>query len=106
MTIVSRLNSRPERLLNSLEPSPGEIRKLLLALGMAMLPHIIVLDEPTNHLDIASIQCLEAALADCPCALVLVSHDVYFLQRLTTINWHLQADENKSSIGLFIRSAT
>jgi macrolide transport system ATP-binding/permease protein len=105
MTIVSRLNSRPERLLNSSEPSPGEVRKLLLALGMALLPHIIVLDEPTNHLDVESIQCLEAALADCPCALVLVSHDNYFLQRLTTINWHLQADENKSAIHLLVRPA-
>jgi ATPase subunit of ABC transporter with duplicated ATPase domains len=105
MTIVSRLNSRPERLLNSSEPSPGEVRKLLLALGMALLPHIIILDEPTNHLDLQSIQCLEAALADCPCALVLVSHDNYFLRRLTTINWHLQADESTSAIGLLVRPA-
>lgn len=104
MTVVSRLNSRPDRLLYSSEPSPGEIRKLLLALGMALEPHIIILDEPTNHLDLESIRCLELALADCPCALVLVSHDRYFLQRLTTINWHLQAGENKTSISLSVRS--
>lgn len=94
MTIVSRLNSRPERLLASAEPSPGEVRKLLLALGMSRQPHIIIMDEPTNHMDLPSIECLEAALQDCPCALVLVSHDLRFLKKLTHINWHLAPSEN------------
>ena len=75
MTIISRLGSRPQRLLDSAEPSPGELRKLLLALGVLRSPHLIILDEPTNHMDLVSIQCLEEALADCPCALMLVSHD-------------------------------
>lgn len=66
MTVVSRLGSRPAGLLASVEPSPGELRKLLLALGIALKPHLIVLDEPTNHLDLPSIECLEEALADCP----------------------------------------
>jgi ATPase subunit of ABC transporter with duplicated ATPase domains len=35
---------------------------------------------------------LEAALADCPCALLLVSHDSRFLRRQTRINWHFAAD--------------
>jgi ATPase subunit of ABC transporter with duplicated ATPase domains len=52
---------------------------------MAREPHIIVMDEPTNHLDLPSIQCLEQALADCPCALILVSHDLIFLRRLTQV---------------------
>ena len=55
MTIVSRLGSRPDRLLESTEPSPGETRKLLLAIGMSYAPHIIFMDEPTNHMDLASI---------------------------------------------------
>ncbi len=91
MTIISRLGSRPHRLLESTAPSPGETRKLLLALGMTRLPHIIVMDEPTNHMDLPSIECLEAALAECPCALLLVSHDQRFLDRLTTSRWHLSA---------------
>ncbi|MBT3343473.1 MAG: ABC-F family ATP-binding cassette domain-containing protein [Gemmatimonadetes bacterium] len=90
MTIVSCLNSRPERLLESELPSPGEVRKLLLADGIARQPHLIVMDEPTNHLDLPSIECLEAALRDCPCGLLLVSHDERFLQSLTATRWNLE----------------
>jgi len=82
MTVVSRLGSRPHRLLESLEPNPGEIRKILLAKGIANVPHLIVMDEPTNHLDLPSIECLEQALIDCPCGLLLVSHDRRFLKTL------------------------
>ena len=89
MALVSRLNSRPARLLESNEPSPGEIRKVLLALGIAREPHLIIMDEPTNHLDLPSIECLEQALEGCPCALLLVSHDLRFLNRLTETRWRI-----------------
>ncbi len=92
MNIVSCLGSRPDRLLVSAEPSPGETRKLLLALGMVRVPHIIIMDEPTNHMDLPSIEALETALADCPCSLLLVSHDKRLLQRLTRIAWHIRSD--------------
>ena len=94
MTIVSRLGSQPDRLLASAEPSPGETRKLMLALGMVHAPHIIIMDEPTNHMDLPSIEALEAALADCPCSLLLVSHDQRFLQKLTRTTWHITADSD------------
>lgn len=89
MTIVSRLGSRPDRLLDSAEPSPGETRKLLLAIGMTDAPHIIVMDEPTNHMDLQSVECLEEAFLDCPCSLVLVSHDRRFLRKLTRQEWRI-----------------
>lgn len=92
MTIISRLGSRPERVLDTSLPSPGETRKLLLALGMTRLPHLIIMDEPTNHMDLPSIDSLEAALSDCPCALLLVSHDEMFLKNLTSIKWDIQID--------------
>jgi ATPase subunit of ABC transporter with duplicated ATPase domains len=92
MTVVSCLGSRPQRLLESLEPSPGEIRKILLATGIASVPHLIVMDEPTNHLDLPSIECLEKALVDCPCGLLLVSHDRRFLDTLTHKRWHIGED--------------
>lgn len=94
MTIVSRLGSRPDRLLASAEPSPGETRKLLLALGMVHAPHIIIMDEPINHMDLPSIEALEAALADCPCSLLLVSHDQHFLDKLTRTTWHISLDDD------------
>ena len=97
MTIISRLGSRPQRLLETGQPSPGEVRKLLLALGMLHTPHLIVMDEPTNHLDVPSIECLEAALHDCPCGLLLVSHDEYFLSRLTKTRWQIRRQNEESS---------
>jgi ATPase subunit of ABC transporter with duplicated ATPase domains len=93
MQIVSRLGSRPERILESELPSPGEVRKLLIALGIQKNPHLIVMDEPTNHLDLPSIECLQTALQDCPCALLMVSHDQAFLEALTSINWVIQSRE-------------
>jgi ATPase subunit of ABC transporter with duplicated ATPase domains len=90
MTWVRRLGSDPQRVLDSALPSPGEIRKLLLASKLALHPHLIVMDEPTNHMDLPSIECLEEALADCACGLLLVSHDRAFLERLTEITWAIE----------------
>lgn len=92
MITISRLGSRPARLLESALPSPGEVRKLLLALGIVRGPHLIVMDEPTNHMDLPGILCLEQALADCPCAVLLVSHDESFLEKITATEWHLSRD--------------
>lgn len=97
MTVISRLGSRPHRLLESIEPSPGETRKLLLAMGIAKEPHVIIMDEPTNHMDLPSIRCLEDALGDCPCGLLLVSHDVQFLRRLTKKRWDIELLEETES---------
>ena len=92
MTVISCLGSRPHRLLESVEPSPGEIRKILLATGIAKVPHLIVMDEPTNHLDLPSIECLEQALVGCPCGLLLVSHDQRFLEALVHKRWYISED--------------
>jgi len=89
-TVVSRLGSDPVRILETASPSPGELRKLLLALGLATEPWLIVMDEPTNHLDLPSVECLEATLTDFPGALLLVSHDRDFLARLATREWELR----------------
>jgi macrolide transport system ATP-binding/permease protein len=93
MAVVSHLGSRPSRLLESRQPSPGEIRKLLLATGIASEPHLIIMDEPTNHMDLPSIECLEKALEGCPCGLLLVSHDRRFLGKLTSRRWDISPRE-------------
>jgi len=95
MTLVTRLGSDPDRLMETVEPSPGEMRKALLALGIVKSPELVILDEPTNHLDLPSIECMERALTDLRCGLLLVSHDERFLEALTTICWQIEpcADE-------------
>jgi len=98
LNIVSRLGSRPERLLDSRMPSPGELRKLLLALGIVRAPELLVLDEPTNHLDLPAIEALEEALNECPCCLLLTSHDPRLLERLTRTRWHIEIDDAGESV--------
>jgi len=87
LIIISRLGSDAKRILETEIPSPGETRKLLLGLGITKNPHIIIMDEPTNHMDIISIECLEDALQNVSCALLLVSHDKRFLGLLTKKKW-------------------
>jgi macrolide transport system ATP-binding/permease protein len=89
MTVISCLGSQPQRVLETDEPSCGEVRKMLLALGMSCQPWLIVMDEPTNHLDLPSIECLEDALGQCEAALLLVSHDLRFLDRLAPLRWEI-----------------
>ncbi|MBT1172999.1 ABC-F family ATP-binding cassette domain-containing protein [Bifidobacterium sp. MA2] len=78
----ARLNADPGRLLADGEPSPGELRKLLLCLSLPGRPQLIVMDEPTNHLDLSSKEALARLLADYPGALVVASHDSWFLERV------------------------
>ena len=92
LSAVACLGSEPQRLIETDQPSPGELRKLMLALGLARRPYLIVMDEPTNHLDLPSIECLESALSDCPAALLLVSHDLRFLRRLEKTRWQISTD--------------
>ena len=86
---VACLGSDARRLLETERPSPGELRKLKLVLGMTGTPCLIVMDEPTNHLDLLSIKALEKALGACHCALILVSHHLSFLRNLVTTIWQL-----------------
>ncbi|HNW33415.1 MAG TPA: ATP-binding cassette domain-containing protein [Candidatus Ozemobacteraceae bacterium] len=92
MSFVSCLGTRPERLLRGDMPSPGEIRKILLALGITRRPHLIIMDEPTNHLDLPAIELLETALQGFPGALILVSHDSRFLAGLSSVRWRFIRD--------------
>jgi len=90
MTLVRRLGSDPARLLKSGEPSPGELRKLLIAACIQDAPNILIMDEPTNHMDLPSVECLENALEDCPMALLMVSHDRRFLEKLAERIWTIR----------------
>jgi ATP-binding cassette subfamily F protein uup len=63
--------------------SGGEARRAALARVLAPQPDILLLDEPTNHLDLPAIEWLENELANSRSALVLISHDRRFLERLS-----------------------
>lgn len=89
---VSQLGSDPYQLLESLVPSPGEVRKLMLALRMTDHPVLLVMDEPTNHMDLPSIECLENALREYVGGLLLVSHDERFLSVLTGLLWDIRSE--------------
>lgn len=90
LSIVAQLNSRPDRILEGGSTSPGEMRKLMLAIGMLDRPELIIMDEPTNHLDLHSTEALERALAAYPGALLLVSHDHAFLEACTDRIWEVR----------------
>jgi ATP-binding cassette subfamily F protein uup len=63
--------------------SGGQARRAALARVLAPQPDILLLDEPTNHLDLPAIEWLEGELAAMSGALVLISHDRRFLERLS-----------------------
>jgi ATP-binding cassette subfamily F protein uup len=64
--------------------SGGEARRAALAKVMAPEPDILLLDEPTNHLDLPTIEWLEGELIKSKSALILISHDRRFLEKVST----------------------
>jgi ATP-binding cassette, subfamily F, member 3 len=71
-----------ERPLDSF--SGGELTRASLARALASNPDLLLLDEPTNHLDLRSLEWLEDELSSLDCAVLLVSHDRWFLERVST----------------------
>jgi len=93
LSFVAALGVDPSRVLASKVPSPGEARKLLLALGLGRHVWCLVLDEPTNHLDLPSIERLEAALAGYPGAILVVTHDAELGKRLSNVEWEIRSGQ-------------
>ena len=81
-TVLAKLNLPADAIVNTL--SGGWRRRTLLARALVAEPDLLVLDEPTNHLDIEAIEWLETFLAEYAGAVVFVTHDRAFLQRLAT----------------------
>ena len=94
LSIVAQLNSDPDCILEGDAVSPGEMRKLMLALGILESPELLVMDEPTNYLDLGSTEALERLLSVYPGALLLVSHDASLVSSATSITWRIQKSED------------
>lgn len=73
------------------ELSGGELTRACLARILLEDPELLLMDEPTNHLDMDSVEWLEGWLAQFPGALLVVSHDRYFLEKLTAATWEVDA---------------
>ena len=80
-----------ERPVNVL--SGGEKTRLALAKMLLQNPKLLILDEPTNHLDIETLSWLEKYLASYEGAILIVSHDRYFLDQITTITYEIARNE-------------
>lgn len=79
--------------------SGGEKARLTLAKLMLQKGNFLILDEPTNHLDLDSKQILENALIDYPGTILFVSHDRYFINRITTKVFELSRDKITEYLG-------
>ena len=80
--IVTKLGLPSEAIVDTL--SGGWKRRVLLARALVSQPDVLLLDEPTNHLDIEAIEWLETFLLDYAGAVIFVTHDRTFLEKVAT----------------------
>ena len=73
--------------------SGGERRRVALCRLLLEQPDLLLLDEPTNHLDAESVHWLEGHLRNYPGAILIVTHDRYFLDNVT--GWILELDRGR-----------
>ncbi|MDA1475098.1 ribosomal protection-like ABC-F family protein [Bacillus changyiensis] len=82
-TILANMGIKKERFHRKIETfSLGERTKIKLASLMLKDYHVLILDEPTNHLDLPSREQLEETLLKFAGSIIIVSHDVYFIEKL------------------------
>ena len=84
--------------------SGGQRTRLALAVQLSSEPDILLLDEPTNHLDIATLGWLETFLLSYPKCFMVISHDRYFLDRVTTQTLAIEHRRAKLYAGGYTKS--
>ena len=102
--ILTRFLFPPERQYTPVEKlSGGELRRLYLCTILVTSPNFLILDEPTNDLDILTLQALEEYLADFAGCVLIVSHDRFFMDKVTE---HLFCFEGQGQVRDFPGSYT
>ncbi len=105
--VLSGLGFSPEWFDRPAEQlSGGQQNRLMLAALLLREPDLMILDEPNNHLDIESTEWLEQTLAQWPGAFIVVSHDRWFLDRITTSVLELvqaKVDRFKGNYSAYVR---
>ncbi|WP_210438854.1 ABC-F family ATP-binding cassette domain-containing protein [Nocardioides xinjiangensis] len=98
-SLLERFGFTGDRLTARLgDLSGGERRRFQLLKLLLSEPNVLLLDEPTNDLDIDTLNVLEDFLDSWPGTLVVVSHDRYFLERVTDSVWALLGDGQVSML--------
>lgn len=83
--------------------SGGQKTRLMLAKLLLSKPQLLILDEPTNHLDIETLSWLENYLKNYPGAILVVSHDRYFLDQIVTLVYEVSRHRVKKFTGNYSR---
>ena len=99
--LMGMLFDRDDAMRNVSALSGGERSRLQIALLIAAGSNFLLLDEPTNNLDISSVEALESALLDFPGAMLTVSHDRFFLERVCTRIVEIRGGEVRNYAGSY-----
>ncbi|MGI8826329.1 MAG: ribosomal protection-like ABC-F family protein [Chloroflexota bacterium] len=95
--------SKEQRTMLMTHLSGGQKTRALLARLLLERPDLLILDEPTNHLDVDAVEWLERALHAWPGALLIASHDRYFLDRVVDRIWEMSPHHIETYSGNYTR---
>ncbi len=98
-TVIQRFGFSEERKRPLSSFSGGQLTKIAFMKLLLSKPDLLILDEPTNHLDLETVEWLEGYLKNYPSAVIFVSHDQMFIDRLADIVYEIEYGRIKKYIG-------